>query len=438
MSLALISVILMLSLYSVLLLSRVARLPWQFGTVILAWYVGLAVVFGFFYGDFGNAPDGGVYDRQAMTVAERWGVIGYEIRGRELAEGKEGFPIIMGVVYSLGGHVPFAGVLLNCGVVALTAIVTACATRSLIGSVSLRFLTFMFMTWPMFIVMGPALLREALCWLGLALVALGISTWRQSSLKASVLLTLGWSLVWWIRTPVAWLIVIGVVTSLSVIFLRRRFGNVGVAVAGLLALVALIQFSPTLLEMSGSDSERLDVVRGALARTATSAYSVNAGPLEAVIGESGFLLANLPHIAFGPFPWELGPAVVWLWILVGSAYWWATMILIWHSYRSKPLEDETVVLLVIAATLLVGMGATMTNYGIVVRMRAMPMIALLVVLAGQPLIMRLFETNRVPTRQVAHEKGRVTNPHTISGIPGGIHKGSASNSFHEPRISYPP
>jgi len=92
-------------------------------------------------------------------------------------------------------------------------------------------------------------------------------------------------------------------------------------------------------------------------------------------------LETLPRALIGPAPDEIGPQPVWLWVVANTVYWLvllAAVVVRFPGRADAPTNTGVgVALVLIAAVAIVGMAVTLTNYGIVVRMRGMPTFLLL-------------------------------------------------------------
>ena len=149
------------------------------------------------------------------------------------------------------------------------------------------------------------------------------------------------------------------------------------AVGSLVVLIA----GDEILAAAGYNATYIVRNRQFNATTATTGYAVWTGPLEA-FGITGYMIAALPQILLGPLPWDLGPPLVWSWVLSSSLYWWLALILIgWVGVRQR-LTAEFGTYLVMSAVLLVALAAFFSNYGVLARMRSLPLVVMLVILGG--------------------------------------------------------
>jgi hypothetical protein len=356
--------------------------------VALAVYIWLAVVGilqNWLLGPFFLGTDGPTYDAQAVRVAEQ--LLGQ--RGSEtvaLDAGKTGWPTILGVFYALLGRVPLVGILFNCVIVAICVLVVQRATVIAWGRCSSTLLFAAFACVPVFILLGPSLMREPLCWLGGALATLGVVTRLRTGRTAWGPLLSGVLILLWVRTLLGSLVLGGFGAGLLIHAVRKRHGwsaAFGLGAAG--AALLLFAVAPV-LALVGYDFGKVAASREYLAEDVTTGFSslpdYSGGPFQLFL----VALKTLPQVALGPFPWEVGTSAVWAWVMLNTVAWWLLIVAVIRLLVREDARRSVVLVCGIAGlAVLIGMASALTNYGIVVRIRSdvMAMVLPLVLGRGQ-------------------------------------------------------
>lgn len=350
-------------------------------TLVVQMLVGMASYI--LLGPFSMSEDGGTYDQQAVYFASGFGLrtpFGFE---QPLHDGKAGYPTLLGLAYVLTGRQPFVGIAINTVAVALTSIVVYAAARKAFSRVNPYIILVYFVVAPFYITLGPSIMREALCWLGIALCSYALVCYLRGVdlVPATMVLAVGVLVLYFVRTGLLWLTLGALAVAIGTVVLWRSFGTRSLVLWALLGLVLLLVIGEPLLSLAGYSSEYVIANREFNAIGANTGFSVTVGPLVA-FGITGYMIAALPKLLIGPLPWELEPMLVWAWVLGNTVFWWFALWQTLRIGRSRGLNSQFVGLVCAAAVMLVAMAAFNSNYGVLSRMRALPLIILLIIMAG--------------------------------------------------------
>lgn len=365
----------------VVVLSRMVDVPLGVPITILLGYLAIGLASYLILGPFSFTPDARTYDEEAVTIASNLGLEAPYWFSNPTSAGKTGFSTLLGWTYGLIGRTPLAGIGFNCILCALTSILIMLTSRKLFGRIDSTSIVAVFLFAPSFFTLGPNLLREPLCWLGLAAVCFGLSTWLKLDgyVAGTLLGVIGIGLLLWARTTLGYLVLLSIVIALAVGCLWRLAGSKALWVSLLCGLAVIIVFGEFALNFVGYSSEYVLAARASNASTAVSGYQVYYGPL-ALFGIPGAVIASIPNVIFGPFPWEIGPQLVWAWVLASGLFWWWGVIAVARSIRRSGLSFSVLFFVTMALVLLIGMAAFLTSYGVLVRLRATPMIIMLILI----------------------------------------------------------
>jgi hypothetical protein len=360
------------------------RVPGQrlnVGVLLYLWLALVGVVLYRTFGPFFLGTDGPLYDAQALGIAQK---MSGELDGGGLSlrQGKVGWPTMLGVVYAAMGRVPLAGILINCAVVAVSAAITQKAAVVAWGRCSTVRLLAVFGLVPCFMVLGPSLMREPLCWLGSAMITYAVvhrmrlGTTRWAPLLAGALLLL------WVRTLLGVLVIGGYLLGYLFLRLKNRYGwSLALVGVGLLSSSLLLAAGPA-LALAGQDFASVAAGRTYLADEVTTGFAQIPDYSGGALGLVTVALKTLPPVALGPFPWEIGFSGVWLWVLANSVAWWMVLVAVVQAARRSRRDDVVMLCSIAGLAVLIGMSAMLTNYGIVVRIRSDVLVMLAPVVMG--------------------------------------------------------
>jgi hypothetical protein len=329
---------------------------------------------------FGSGTDELVYQHQAEGV--RLSLVlsgGLDPYYAVLDPGKTGWPTVLGTLYYVvGSDNPYLGIVVNAAITYLALLLAVAAGARIHPDARWReWFGAVLVVSPPLVMYGPTLLRECWAWLTVALAIHGL-IWlvRRCPWTGTLTVAAAALLAYWIRSPLAPILVAACVAGLVISVVWRHFGTKAAVVAFLCLGLAGRLALTVVLSSVGLSPEQLFVAREYLADVATTGFPP-ADPFTPV-----GLVESLVRVGLGPLPWELRPAPVWAWVLVSWAYWILVLVLSWRAVRRTGLDAATVAVLVFAVVLLAGLAVGLTNYGIVVRMRATVIIALLPVAWG--------------------------------------------------------
>ena len=329
---------------------------------------------------YGSGTDELVYQRQARSV---WASL--LLTGRVdsetviLDQGKWGWPTVLGVAYRVvGTDNPYVGIAINVVIAYLALLLAAAAGCRVWGT--RRWTWWMgapFVLSPTVLLFSPSLSRETWVWLSVAIAMHGLIYLVEGRrLLGLAVLMSGCLIVYWIRTPMAAILLGAAVGAVVLAWIWRRWGTWPTVVSLVVMAVVGQRLIVVALTAIGLTPEALFIARDYLAESATTGFAPS-DPLTPL-----GLAMSLLRVGVGPFPWELRPAPVWGWVLVNWAFWIAVVVAAVVALRRAGLTATRLALLVFAGVILVGLALSLTNYGIVVRMRATVVIALLPLVWG--------------------------------------------------------
>jgi len=328
----------------------------------------------------GLSDDAIAYDLAAIAIVQDLNGTG-SLGG--LTPGKEAWPIILATAYRVIGHAPEFGIALNAVAGALTVIVVANSVRLLGWPTALKPAIWIVALWPVGVLWGGLLLREALVGLLVAIAMNGSIRVLKTSWRSGVLLIgLSGLIMIPMRGGLASLILLGLPALLAILViftpsgisskplrLLLSFGIVGAGLALLPQLNSRAQYF---------NLERSEVVSRALNTGSTGFDTAGASgglSLEQPIPSVQALLT----VAVGPFPWQItnfGLAAAAIDGLLWLAVWYFT----WRGFKRVPSKADAILLAAPTAALIAFMALTTTNFGLIIRLRAIgiPIIAPLV------------------------------------------------------------
>jgi hypothetical protein len=358
------------------------RLPAVAGAVPwLATLITVVVaVIAFFDRPYGSGADELIYQGQAEGV--RLSLVltgGFDPVYALLDSGKAGWPTVLGFAYFIAGtDNPFLGVVINAVVAYLAIFLAVAAGARLHPTMRWReWFGILLITSPQLVLVGPTLLREGWAWLSGSIAIHGLIWLVRGKPWTGSLTVLGGVLIaFWIRTPLAPILVAAIFAGVLISSVWRRHGTkravlafVALGLTGRLALTVM-------LGAVGYSPEQLFIVRDSLADLATTGFSP-ADPFTPI-----GLIESFVRVGLGPLPWEFRPAPAWAWVFVNWAYWAVLVVAAWRGLRRTGTNQVSVAIIAFSVVLLAGLAVGLTNYGIVVRMRATVIVALIPLAMG--------------------------------------------------------
>ncbi len=341
--------------------------------------------------------DENVWHAQAMLVAQFLS----ESSGTApiLSEGKEGYPWIVGALYSISGNAPLVpitlGTLMFVLLVPICGGITSLVARDLnmtdAGTAkAIRWACYFVAVCPAIVIWVPRMLRESISMFLIGLMILWFLAYLERR-RPLLLLAVGAAaaVMMTIRAQVGLGIIAGLILSAIVVY-STRFRHVFSRLL-LIGPIFLVIFAATwaYVDSTSSLSAENIALRNRALSDASSAFE-GGDEAYAATGIVDIVLFNLPRAAFGPFPTELtagGGSII---VAAVSNVFWLTCILgacLFLPGRRRSLASGVgrvektrvrafTVLIVLALTLLAILSITAGNYGLVVRMRLMPLVAL--------------------------------------------------------------
>lgn len=313
-----------------------------------------------------SVPDAFGYDDIAQGYVHYWN--GELSLPPGFALGKEGWVLILAVVYFVVGHVPLIGLIINATASAMTTSLLMGVT-SRIGRPDRARVAGWLSLFPQFLFWGSLLLRESLAWMLIA-----ASLWAAAGIVAKVgsanmvVFVSAFAGMMWIRGTVGVVLAVGV--ALGIILTLKRVPPVFLAGAVGLAAVGGPLVARALTLIGGVSIEGVNAARASLTTAgsgfATTAYS---DPVSLVLS----LPNTFSRALLGPFAWELPslPTVE----LVDVVAWLILLVLAWRGWKVEP-RSRLKICVIPALCLLVVVGATSGNYGTMIRLRAQAAILL--------------------------------------------------------------
>lgn len=351
------------------------------------------------------APDAIKYDQMGQELAAFWQ--GGPDPVTQVGDGKEGFPAMLGVLYHLFGSHPASGLALNWAAHALL-IVTVAATAARLAMPVVRS-AWIVALFPPVLLWSGLLLREALTWWLLAMIAFSLIAYATSRLVRHYLIygatfAASISTLFWIRGTAA--LIVGA-AGIIVLLVTSRRSTLVPRLALAVVLVALLL--PRVEDLVGGylpddqpseasvavSTDRIADIRESLGRDSTTSF--NSQDSSGVAG----LATNAAQVSLGPFPWEwmrvgvqlAADGLLWIALLVAAAI---------GGWRSRDRIRLSLLVVVPAALLLGALVVTSGNYGTMQRLRVQSAV-LLVPLAAAGLGRR--DLSEASSRQAEDDVG---------------------------------
>lgn len=332
---------------------------WRVSAIATLGYLVASLVAIMVYLNFGLLfPDENYYDGQARLIAESAPGIG---SGTTISMGKEAWPYLLALVYGLLSDSPALGLILNTFLSVLSIQISyLCACR--FQRIEFRSITSWLLLTIVLIgvfIWGITLLRDPLAWLGISIFIYAcVSLIKRTRASYFVLAVIGALILTTSRgavsAPVMAAGVLGVLMT----------PNVAKSAKGWL-IISLAAISPVVFQyvQTGEyfSEERIERSRVAL-EDANSGF------------ESGNFGVTLVRAVIGPFPHELlslSPAYVAAWLP-----WIVSLTLLVYVVR-KSGSRRFLVAALVALAIIFALAWTSGNYGTMVRLRTMALVALL-------------------------------------------------------------
>lgn len=369
------------------------------------------------------------WHRQGVMVADFLVGRSHYLAG-SLNEGKEGYAWLVGGLYALSTRSPFIfillGALLLILLVPLTGALTGLVAQDLglptaISIRAVRAAMFFVALCPTIAFWAPRMLREVLVMFLVALAAMFflkcITTrkliWLLSTVATVAALTS-------VRGQIGIGTAAGLALSGIVVWTLRFRSWIARIVFIAPAFVVLFWVTWVYVDSMSDLSVAYTAYRNVALAEATSAFS-GGESLKGASSYADIVLFNLPRVAFGPFPNELAMTPVMLLAALSNLFWLlcvaGTLVLLASRRKVALLADQpgkathpwrsALVLIVISLTLVAILSINAGNYGLVIRMRLMPMTLLIPLAAAGVAVLgaKVASVRRVPG-EIARPRGR--------------------------------
>ncbi len=320
----------------------------------------------------GYASDAAYYDNYGQELARFWQQMGPD-PGSWL--GKDGFPTILAVIYTLIGHAPEVGYLVNALAGGLTVLVVAATCYQMGWYPAIKPAAWLVALWPVGVLWGGLLLREAIVGLLLSIGLWGtVRIYKQHYLSGAAAIIGAGLLMIPMRGGLAFLVIIGMpVTAAIAANVRVRLSVTtilfGIVAAGF-TFVAL-QFLAEYFDGSRYFEYRADVSQEQ--NTGNSSFAqagLGSGAVDPSL--SGHALRSI-LTAFGPFPWQLtNPSLA----LAGidAFLWLGIWTLCIYAVRKLKVRADAALFILPTAALLVYLAANSSNFGLIIRLRGLAIV----------------------------------------------------------------
>lgn len=320
----------------------------------------------------GYASDAAQYDYFGQELARYWQHVGPD-PGAWL--GKDGFPTVLAIIYTILGHAPEVGYLVNALAGGLTVLVVASIVAQMGWLPAIKPAAWLVALWPVGVLWGGLLLREAIVTLLLAVGLWGtVRLYKQHYLPGIAAVLASGILMVPMRGGLAFLILVGMPVTAALaanVRVRLRPSTIFFAiVAAGIAFVAL-QFLAEYFDGTRYFEYRADVSQEQ--NTGNSSFN-QAGLGTGAVDPSlrGHAIRSV-LTAFGPFPWQLtNPSLA----LAGidALLWVGIWALCAVATRRLKTRAEAVLFILPTAALIVYLAANSSNFGLIIRLRGLAIV----------------------------------------------------------------
>ena len=393
------------SVVLVLTFSKKATGKFGYYLVILATYTGYAIALLIILGPFQSFADAAFYHENALVILNWWEGVGPNPFGGvwQTLMAKQAWSVLIATIYWFVGVQPAAVVFVNVLIVALTAVITASTIREIKPSFrpSWLFACF-FIAAPFITIFAVSMGREALYWAGTALMMLASAKLLNRKWLWGFIIFVGSAVVLICLRPTlaipqifAFLIPLYVIWVISLLPITTR-KLVRISLVGLVLALSIVP-AKNLITVGAYD---IDVTRTILSESATSGFdpdsfvspegskstAVEPSELEDASGDTGATSGNslvdyvinslqtLPRGLFGPFVTELKPSPVMVIAFINLIYWLLLLALTIIGLLKKWQPAHGGAALAIASLIIAVISSLLTNYGILIRFRAIALV----------------------------------------------------------------
>lgn len=320
----------------------------------------------------GYASDAAEYDYFGQELARYWQHMGPD-PGSWL--GKDGFPTLLAIIYTLIGHAPEVGYLVNALAGGLTVLVAAAICYQMGWYPAIKPAAWIVALWPVGVLWGGLLLREAIVGLLLGVGLWGtVRIYKQHYLSGAAAIIGSGLVMIPMRGGLAFLIIIGMPVTAAIAANVRVRLSVSTVLLGIVA--AGFTFVALQLLAQYFDGSRYFEYRADVSQEQNTGNSSFA---QAGLGSGAVDPSLTGHAirsvltAFGPFPWQLtNPSLAlagidaFLWLGI-----WALCIIATKRLKQRA---EAVLFILPTAALIVYLAANSSNFGLIIRLRGLAIV----------------------------------------------------------------
>lgn len=312
-----------------------------------------------------GASDALQYNSQAVSLAEN------EITHDRLTIGKESFPLLLSWVYRVFGEAPEIGIVVNCAVAATIPTIVYLACRQLDWKDAATPAAWIVALWPVGIFWQGLLLRESLVIALLALALWGATLARSGMVvRGLAMLAVTGFLMMGFRGGLAFIPLLILPAALALLAVYSTGMRATAKIASFALIAVLVVISGPALNSLAKEAGYFDVSARSASIEANNSGSTSVSETGEDMGDGTAAdgVVKLPVAAFGPYPWR--------WSNAGSAaagldglLWFAGAALALIGLFSHRQRRSAVLCLLPLGVLLVYIGASSSNFGLIMRMR---------------------------------------------------------------------
>lgn len=374
---------------------RKTNVPKSYFLVPFFLFVSVGFIFFYFFGPYFPVSDSRFYELQGIRVRNFLLNVNSDL---QLVAWKQAWPFVIGFVYLIFGVSPLVVIAINSALGGITVLLLTKTTALLSNSAPNRIAMFLFLLNPMVIIAVPSLSREAIFWASTALYCYGLALLlRNVDIKTILILSLGAiSMLVFRPTLAAFVIGFSCLALSSVALVTAKTGKNSLhkwlgpkkikIFSSLVFVFTLAVLFVALYLFRGTDAPTISQTRKALSDSATSSFKFqisHIGPLDqslfgSVIDSIWVGLQSFPRIFFGPFFEDQISSTLLLFLEANLFIW----IIVWsfatyHFWKVPSQRLLSGVNLLISLMVAFLFSMILSNYGILVRFKVIPLIFLI-------------------------------------------------------------
>ena len=316
-----------------------------------------------------------------------------------LVSGKDGWPILLGNLFHKFGYIPELGIYINATALVIAALVThkTCEILNIQSNQPIAALIILFS--PASLYWGSLPGREPLNWLCISVMVLGaalllVNRWVQGILSILIAMVS----LFPIRGSISVALAFTFLVSFGLTYKPQQIiGKIGRFGAFALALT-LLPLAIERLNNQGLNGRSIEKVRSSLA-IANSAFINGDSSTTTYHVFSLETLKAIPEILIGPFFWQVRPSF--LLAFIDAIFWMVAWYFCYIGIKfTKRYEILKLYVLPALAMAIIG-ATTLTNFGIVIRLRGLltPILAPVIALGIITFLTHQKSTSKVTAEQ---------------------------------------